>query len=158
MASRILGMGDIVSLVEKAQETIDYDAGKKLEQKIRRSTFTLQDFLEQLHQIKKMGSISDLLSMIPGMGSQLKDANVDNSALGRIEAIINSMTREERSKPVVIDGSRRKRIAAGSGTSVQDVNKLLKQFDSIKQMMKRMNKIAPKRGQAAAMRSFFSKA
>jgi len=156
MASRILGMGDIVSLVEKAQETIDYEKSKKLEQKLRKSTFTLQDFLEQLQQIKKMGSISDLLAMIPGMGSQMKDVTVDNSALGKIEAIINSMTQTERNKPVIIDGSRRKRIAAGSGTSVQDVNKLLKQFDSIKQMMKRMNKIAPRRGQAAAMRSFFS--
>jgi signal recognition particle subunit SRP54 len=156
MASRILGMGDIVTLVEKAQETIDYEKSKKLEQKLRKSTFTLQDFLEQLQQIKKMGSISDLLAMIPGMGSQMKDVTVDNSALGKIEAIINSMTKTERNKPVIIDGSRRKRIAAGSGTSVQDVNKLLKQFDSIKQMMKRMNKIAPRRGQAAAMRSFFS--
>ena len=149
-------MCDIVSLVEKAQETIDYEKSKKLEQKLRKSTFTLQDFLEQLQQIKKMGSISDLLAMIPGMGSQMKDVTVDNSALGKIEAIINSMTKTERNKPIIIDGSRRKRIAAGSGTSVQDVNKLLKQFDSIKQMMKRMNKIAPRRGQAAAMRSFFS--
>jgi signal recognition particle subunit SRP54 len=156
MASRILGMGDIVSLVEKAQETLDFDASKKLEKKIRKSTFTLQDFLDQLQQIKKMGPLSDLLSMIPGVGSQMKDVNVDNSALGKIEAIINSMTFAERDKPIIIDGSRRKRIAAGSGTSVQDVNKLLKQFDSIKQMMKRMNKIAPRRGQAAAMRSFFS--
>jgi signal recognition particle subunit SRP54 len=156
MASRILGMGDIVTLVEKAQETVDIEKSKKLERKIRKSIFTLQDFLEQLQQIKKMGSLSDLLAMIPGVGGQLKDMNVDNSALGKIEAMINSMTFEEREKPVIIDGNRRRRISAGSGTTVQDVNKLLKQFDSIKQMMKRMNKIVPRRGQAAAMKSFFS--
>jgi signal recognition particle subunit SRP54 len=156
MASRILGMGDIVTLVEKAQETVDIEKSRKLERKIRRSIFTLQDFLEQLHQIKKMGSLSDLLAMIPGVGGQLKDMNVDNGALGKIEAIINSMTVEEREKPVIIDGNRRRRISMGSGTTVQDVNRLLKQFDSIKQMMKRMNKMAPKRGQAAALKSFFS--
>jgi signal recognition particle subunit SRP54 len=149
-------MGDIVTLVEKAQETVDIEKSRKLERKIRRSIFTLQDFLEQLHQIKKMGSLSDLLAMIPGVGGQLKDMNVDNGALGKIEAIINSMTVEEREKPVIIDGNRRRRISMGSGTTVQDVNRLLKQFDSIKQMMKRMNKMAPKRGQAAALKSFFS--
>jgi len=156
MASRILGMGDIVTLVEKAQETLDVEKSKKLERKIRRSIFTLQDFLEQLQQIKKMGSLSDLLSMIPGMGGQLKDVNVDNKALVKIEAIIHSMTIEEREKPLIIDGNRRRRISTGSGTTVQDVNRLLKQFDSIKQMMKRMNKLAPRRGQAAALKSFFS--
>jgi signal recognition particle subunit SRP54 len=156
MASRILGMGDIITLVEKAQETVDVEKSKKLERKIRRSIFTLQDFLEQLQQIKKMGSLSDLLAMIPGVGGQLKDMDVDNGALAKIEAIINSMTIEEREKPVIIDGNRRRRISMGSGTTVQDVNKLLKQFDSIKQMMKRMNKMVPKRGQAAALKSFFS--
>ncbi|HEX7511570.1 MAG TPA: signal recognition particle protein, partial [Chitinivibrionales bacterium] len=105
---------------------------------------------------KKMGSLSDLMAMIPGMGGQIKDMNVDNKALGKIEAIINSMTMEEREKPVIIDGNRRRRISSGSGTTVQDVNRLLKQFDSIKQMMKRMNKMAPRRGQAAALKSFFS--
>jgi signal recognition particle subunit SRP54 len=156
MASRILGMGDIVSLVEKAQESVDAEKSKKLERKIRRSIFSLQDFLDQLQQIKKMGPLSDLLAMIPGVGSQLKDTDVDNKALARIEAIINSMTMEEREKPLIIDGNRRRRISAGSGTSVQDVNKLLKQFDSIKQMMKRMNKMIPRRGQAAALKSFFN--
>jgi signal recognition particle subunit SRP54 len=156
MASRILGMGDIVSLVERAQETVDIEKSKKLERKIRRSIFSLQDFLDQLQQIKKMGPLSDLLAMIPGVGSQIKDMDVDNKALARIEAIINSMTREEREKPLIIDGARRRRISLGSGTTVQDVNKLLKQFDSIKQMMKRMNKMVPRRGQAAALKSFFS--
>jgi signal recognition particle subunit SRP54 len=156
MSSRILGMGDIVTLVEKAQETVDIENSRKLERKIRKSIFTLQDFLDQLQQIKKMGSLSELLAMIPGVGSQLKDVNVDNSALAKIEAIINSMTVEEREKPAIIDGNRRRRISTGSGTTVQDVNRLLKQFDSIKQMMKRMNKIVPRRGQAAALKSFFS--
>ncbi|NLE01781.1 MAG: signal recognition particle protein [Fibrobacter sp.] len=153
MASRILGMGDIVSLVERAQETIDVEKSKKLERKIRKNIFTLQDFLDQLRQLKKMGPLSELLSMIPGVGSALKGADVDNNALNKIEAIICSMTKEEREKPHIIDGNRKKRIASGSGSSVQDVNKLLKQFDSMKVMMKRMNKIAGKRGQAAALRS-----
>ena len=156
MASRILGMGDIVTLVEKAQESFDIEKNKKLERKIKKSLFSLQDFLEQLQQIKKMGPLSDLLAMIPGMGGQLKDVNVDNNALTKIEAIINSMTVEEREKTSIIDGSRRRRISQGSGTTVQDVNRLLKQFDSIKQMMKRMNKIAPRRGQAAALKQIFS--
>lgn len=153
MASRILGMGDIVSLVERAQETIDIEKSKKIERKIRKNLFTLQDFLEQLRQIKKMGPLSDLLAMIPGVGNYLKDTEIDNSAFNKIEAIICSMTFEERDKPNIIDGSRKKRIALGSGTSVQDVNKLLKQFDTMKTMMKRMNKIAGKRGQSAALRS-----
>jgi len=155
MASRILGMGDIVSLVEKAQEVVDAEKSKKLERKIRKNAFSLQDFLEQLRQIKKMGSLQDLLAMIPGVGSQLQNTEVDAGALKRIEAIICSMTITEREKPTIIDGSRKRRISLGSGTSVQDVNKLLKQFDSMKTMMKRMNKIAGKRGQAAAMRNLF---
>lgn len=153
MSSRILGMGDIVSLVERAQETVDIEKSQKLERKIKKNLFTLQDFLDQLRQIKKMGPLSDLLSMIPGLGSQMKDVQVDNNALGKIEAIICSMTKEERDKPQIIDGNRKRRIATGSGTTVQDVNKLLKQFDSMKMMMKRMNKIAGKRGQAAALKS-----
>jgi len=153
MASRILGMGDIVSLVERAQETVDLEKTKKLEKKFRRNQFSLQDFLDQLRQIKKMGSLGDLLSMIPGIGSQLKDTDIDSGMMGKIEAIICSMTPKERDKPVIIDGSRKKRIAAGSGTTVQDVNKLLKQFDSMKVMMKRMTKIAGKRGANAAMRN-----
>ncbi len=153
MASRILGMGDIVSLVEKAQEVVDAEKSRKLERKIRKNAFTLQDFLDQLRQIKKMGSLQDLISMIPGVGTQLKDVDVDSNALKKIEAIICSMTIAERNKPGLIEGSRKRRISLGSGTSVQDVNKLLKQFDSMKTMMKRMNKIAGKRGQMAAMRN-----
>jgi signal recognition particle subunit SRP54 len=153
MASRILGMGDIVSLVERAQESVDEAQSKKLEKKIRRNLFTLQDFLDQLRQIKKMGPLGDLLAMIPGVGNQLKDANIDNNALGKIEAMICSMTVQEREKPVIIDGSRKKRIAAGSGTTVQEINKLLKQFDTMKTMMKRINKIAGKRGASAALRN-----
>jgi signal recognition particle subunit SRP54 len=152
MASRILGMGDIVSLVEKAQETVDIENTKKLEHKIRRNAFSLQDFLVQLRQIKKMGPLSDLLAMLPGIGSQLKDAAIDNDAFKSIEAIICSMTRQEREKPVIIDGNRRRRIATGSGTTVQDVNRLLKQFDSMKVMMRRLNKVSGKRGQAAALK------
>ncbi len=156
MASRILGMGDIVTLVEKAQENVDIEKNRQLERKIRRSIFTLQDFLEQLQGIKKMGSLSELLAMLPGVGGQLKNMDVDNGALSKIEAIIHSMTNEEREKPTIIDGNRRRRISAGSGTTVQDINRLLKQFDSIKQMMKRMNKMVPQRGQAAALKSLFS--
>jgi signal recognition particle subunit SRP54 len=155
MASRILGMGDIVSLVEKAQENFDLEKSKKLEKKFRKSTFSLQDFLDQLRQIKKMGPLSDLLAMIPGVGSQLAGAEVDEKALVRIEAMICSMTLEERERPIIIDGNRRKRISVGSGTTVQDLNKLLKQFDSMKTMMKRMNKIGAKRGQGAALKSMF---
>ncbi|MBD3422656.1 MAG: signal recognition particle protein [Chitinivibrionales bacterium] len=153
MASRILGMGDIVSLVEKAQETFDTEKSARLEKKIRKNAFTLQDFLDQLAQIKKMGPLSDLLAMIPGVGNQVKEEDIDNGALGKIEAVINSMTLQERTKPNIIDGSRKRRIAAGSGTTVQDVNRLLKQFDQMRSMMKRMNKIAGKRGQKAAMRN-----
>jgi signal recognition particle subunit SRP54 len=155
MASRILGMGDIVSLVEKAQENFDLEKSRKLEKKIRRSTFSLQDFLDQLRQIKKMGPMSDLLAMIPGMGGQIKETDIDNNALGKIEAMICSMTFEERDKPHIIDGNRRRRISVGSGTTVQDLNRLLKQFDSMKTMMKRMNKISSKRGQAAALKNMF---
>ncbi len=153
MSSRILGMGDIVTLVEKAQEVVDIEKSKKLERKIRKNAFTLQDFLEQLRQIKKMGSLQDLMSMIPGVGSQLKDVDVDPNSFKRIEAIICSMTFKERDKPKIIDGSRKRRISVGSGTSVQEVNKLLKQFSQMNSMMKRMNKIAGKRGHAAALKN-----
>ncbi len=154
MASRILGMGDIVSLVERAQETVDAEKSEKLEKKLRKNQFSLQDFLDQLRQIRKMGSMSELMSMIPGMGRpQAGTPEPDGKAMGRLEAIICSMSVVEREKPQIIDGNRRRRIANGSGTTVQDVNKLLKQFDNMKVMMKRVNKIAGKRGQAAAMRS-----
>ncbi len=138
MASRILGMGDIVSLVEKAQETLDVEKAKKLEQKLRRNEFTLEDFYDQLQQLKKMGPLEQLLGMIPGMGKQLRNVQVDEKALVRIEAIINSMTPEERRNPRIINGSRRKRIARGSGTRVQDVNQLLNQFEQMRKMIKRM--------------------
>ncbi len=153
MASRILGMGDIVTLVEKAQQDIDLEETKRLEKRVRRDQLTLQDFLDQLRQIKKMGSLGDILSMLPGMGAQVKDVDVDGKSLKRIEAAICSMTLEERRRPSIIDGSRRRRIARGSGTTVQEVNRLLKQFDTMKTMLKRMNKIARKRGQSAALRN-----
>ncbi|APF17568.1 signal recognition particle protein [Caldithrix abyssi DSM 13497] len=138
MASRILGMGDVVTLVEKAQETIDQEKAAKLEQKLRKAEFDLEDFLDQLQQIKKMGSLESILRMIPGVGSQLKNAQVDEKNLVRVEAIINSMTKEERRNPKILNGSRRKRIAMGSGTRVQDVNQLMRQFEQMKKMMKQM--------------------
>jgi signal recognition particle subunit SRP54 len=141
LASRILGMGDIVSFVEKAQENIDAEQVAKLEQKLRKQEFSLEDFYDQLQQIKKMGPIDQLLGMIPGMGSQLKKTEVDDRALVRIEAIINSMTFAERRNPKILNGSRRKRIAMGSGTRVQDVNQLLNQFGQMKKMMKKMKKM-----------------
>jgi signal recognition particle subunit SRP54 len=155
MASRILGMGDIVSLVEKAQENFDIEESRKLEKKFRKSTFSLQDFLDQLRQIKKMGSLADLIAMIPGAGPQLAGAEVDEKSLTRIEAMICSMTAEERDRPNIIDGNRRRRISTGSGTTVQDINKLLKQFDSMRAMMKRVSKIGSRRGQSAALKSIF---
>ena len=145
IASRILGMGDVVTLVEKAQQSIDIEKAEKLEKKLRRQEFTLEDFFDQLQQIKQMGPLQDILGMIPGMqGKALKGSNVDEHAMVRIEAIINSMTPEERKRPHVINGSRRRRIALGSGTSVQDVNRLLKQF----QMMQKMVKNITRRGMA----------
>lgn len=139
MASRILGMGDVVSLVEKAQQAVDVEQAARLEKKLRRQEFTLEDFLDQLEQIKKMGPLQDILAMIPGMQNKaLKNFNVDDKALIRVEAIINSMTLDERRSPQIINGSRRKRIANGSGTTVQDVNKLLNQFTMMQKMMKRM--------------------
>ncbi len=145
MASRILGMGDIVSFVEKAQETIDVENAQKMEQKLRRNEFTLEDFLDQIQQIKKMGPLDQLLGMIPGMGAQMRGVQVDDNAFKYIEAIIYSMTVQERRNPKILNGSRRKRIAMGSGTKVQDVNKLLNQFGQMKKMMKKMKRM-PKRG------------
>jgi len=140
MASRILGMGDVVTLVEKAQEVVDKEKAQKLEKKLRKAEFDLEDFLDQLQQIKKMGSLESILRMIPGVGSQLKNAQVDDRQLVRVEAIINSMTKEERRNPKILNGSRRRRIAVGSGTRVQDVNQLMRQFEQMKKMMKQMNK------------------
>jgi signal recognition particle subunit SRP54 len=139
MADRILGMGDIVSLVEKAQEQFDIDQARKLKKKIARNQFNFNDFLQQIQQIKKMGNVKDLAGMIPGVGKAIKDLDVDDDAFKSIESIIYSMTPQEREDPAVLNGSRRKRIAAGSGTSVQDVNRLIKQFDDTRKMMKMMS-------------------
>ena len=139
MADRILGMGDIVSMVEKAQEQFDAEEAKKLQKKISRNQFNFNDFLSQIQQIKKMGNIKDLASMIPGVGKALKDIDIDDDAFKGVEAIIYSMTAAEREDPALINGSRRKRIAEGSGTTVQDVNRLLKQFEESKKMMKMLS-------------------
>ena len=139
MADRILGMGDIVSLVEMAQEQFDAEEAKKLQKKISRNQFNFNDFLSQIQQIKKMGNIKDLASMIPGVGKALKDIDIDDDAFKGVEAIIYSMTAAEREDPALINGSRRKRIAEGSGTTVQDVNRLLKQFEESKKMMKMLS-------------------
>lgn len=140
IASRILGMGDIVTLVEKAQEHFDEDKAVKLEEKLRKSQFTFDDFLDQLREVKKMGSLSQVLGMIPGMNRLPANAEIDERSLVRVEAIIQSMTAEERVRPSIINGNRRRRIAGGSGTTVQDVNRLLKQFEEMQKMMKRLSK------------------
>lgn len=139
MASRILGMGDVLTLIEKAQSAVSEEEMKKLEKKFREASFTLDDFLVQFENMKKMGSISDLLGMIPGMGNmKISEKDIDESRIERFKAIIRSMTPEEREKPDIIKSSRRKRIADGSGTTIQDVNQLLKQFDQTRELMKRM--------------------
>ena len=140
MASRILGMGDIVTLAEKAQEQFDEDEAAKLEQKMRKNQFTLEDFYSQLQAIKKMGPLSSVMEMIPGLGKALRGVEIDDNSFVKIEAMIQSMTPEERQKPAIINGSRRKRIAGGSGTTVQDVNRLLKQFTDMQKMMKRLTR------------------
>lgn len=144
MAQRILGMGDVVSFVEKAQEQYDAEQAEKLQKKIRSEEFNLEDFLEQLERLKKMGSVRELLGMIPGVGRQIKDLDIDDDAFKHIEAIINSMTPLERRKPEIINGSRRRRIANGCGLEVRDVNQLLKQFRDMKKMMKTMTKLMGK--------------
>ena len=136
MADRILGMGDIVSLVERAQQQFDEEEAKRLEKKIRKNKFDFDDFMGQIQQIKKMGNIKDLAAMIPGVGKQIKDLDIDDDAFKGIEAIINSMTPKERQNPDIINQSRRKRIAAGSGTKLEDVNRLMKQFDQTRKMMR----------------------
>jgi signal recognition particle subunit SRP54 len=138
MADRILGMGDVVSLVERAQEQFDEEEARKLQKKIAKNQFGFDDFMKQIQQVKKMGSMKDLIGMIPGAGKAMKDVDIDDDAFNGIEAIINSMTPEERSTPAVINGSRKKRIAKGSGTSVQEVNQLMKQFNQMSKMMKMM--------------------
>ena len=138
MADRILGMGDIVSLVERAQQQYDEEEAKRLEAKIAKNQFDFDDFLAQIAQIKKMGNLKDLVSMIPGVGKMVKDLDISNDAFKGIEAIIHSMTPEERAKPSILDGSRRKRIADGSGTSVAEVNRLIQQFDQVSKVMRKM--------------------
>lgn len=138
MADRILGMGDIVSLVEKAQEQYDEEEARRLQKKIAKNQFDFNDFYTQIQQVKKMGNLKDLPSMIPGVGKQIKDLDIDDDAFKGIEAIIRSMTPQERGNPEIINGSRRARIAKGSGTTVQEVNKLLKQFDETRKMMRMM--------------------
>ena len=146
MASRILGMGDVLSLIEKAEAAIDQKNAQELERKIRESTFTLGDFLEQLRQLKKMGNLEQLMAMVPGMkAGALKDANVDEKQMAKIEAMILSMTPEERRRPEILNGSRRRRIAQGSGTTVEDLNKLIKQFEQMKKMMKQFSSGGGKR-------------
>ncbi len=139
IADRILGMGDVVSLVEKAQEQFDEEEAKKLQKKLAKDQFTLWDFYSQIQQIKKMGNIKELASMIPGMGKALRDIDIDNSSFKSIEAIIQSMTPQEREDPNLLNGSRRKRIAAGSGTTIAEVNRLVKQFEDMRKMMKSMS-------------------
>jgi len=140
MADRILGMGDIVSLVEKAEEQIDQEEARRLQKRIAKDQFDFNDFLKQLNSIKKMGNIKDLVGMIPGMGKMTKNLDIDNDAFKGIEAIIKSMTPDERSNPKILNGSRRKRIANGSGTNLQEVNRLIKQFGDTKKMMKMVQK------------------
>jgi len=141
MAQRILGMGDITSLVEKAQEQFDEEQAKKLESKIRKNKFDFADFKQQLEQIKKMGNLKDLMGMIPGVGKQIKDIDISDDSFKGIEAMINSMTPKERADPDLIDGSRRKRIAHGSGKDISEVNAFMKQFEQMRDMMKNMNKM-----------------
>ncbi len=138
MAERILGMGDVVSLVERAQEQYDEEEARKIQKKIAKNQFGFDDFLKQIHQIKKMGNMKDLIGMIPGAGKMMKDVDIDDDAFKGIEAIIHSMTPAERSQPSIINASRKKRIAKGSGTNVQEVNQLMKQFDQMSKMMKMM--------------------
>lgn len=160
MASRILGMGDVMSLIEKAQENVDEDKAKELEQKLRTQTFTLDDFLDQLQQVKKMGPLDEILKMMPGANKikGLDNAQVDESQMGRVEAVIYSMTLNERESPEIINASRKKRIATGSGTSIQEVNRLLKQFEEMKKMVKQMTNMqqkGKKKGKMPGFDAFF---
>jgi len=150
LASRILGKGDVISLVEKAQASFEDFETDELEEKLRKNKFDFDDFLKQIKVIKKMGSLSSLLGMIPGLGAKVKNAPIDDNALVKVEAIINSMTKEERGKPKVLNGNRRKRIARGSGTSIQDVNRLVKQFSEMQRMISNLSK----KGLPSSMRNF----
>ena len=143
MAGRILGMGDILSLVEKAEQAIESDRAQQLEERLRKEAFTFEDFLEQLQAVKRMGPLDQLMGMIPGAGKALKGVQLDDDAFKHVEAIINSMTRQERLQPQVLNGSRRRRIARGSGTTIQDVNRLIKQFQMMQKMMRQMSRARP---------------
>lgn len=153
MASRILGMGDVLSLVEKAQATFDEKKAREMERKIRQQEFTLEDFLDQMQQVRSMGPLEDLLGMIPGMGKQLKGVkpDIDEKEIGHIEAIIKSMTPDERRNPTLINGSRKKRIARGSGTKVQEVNRLLKQFEESRKLMKQFADMGSRKGKKGGL-------
>ncbi len=152
MADRILGMGDIVSLVERAQEQFDADQARLLQKKLAKNQFSFNDFLSQIQQIKKMGNLKDLAAMIPGMGKALKDIDIDDDAFKHIEAIIYSMTPAEREDPSLLNGTRRKRIADGSGTNIQEVNRLIKQFDDTRKMMRMVSTGKNMRGMMGNMR------
>ncbi|HEY3402879.1 MAG TPA: signal recognition particle protein [Ohtaekwangia sp.] len=154
MASRILGMGDVVTLVEKAQEAFDQEEAARLNKKIRKNQFDFNDFLSQLEQVKKMGNMKDLLGMIPGVGKAIKDVDIDDNSFKPVEAIIRSMTFEERENPDILNSSRKNRIAVGSGTSIQQVNQLLKQFSDMRKMMKTMNKMGGGKRALSALNPF----
>ncbi len=154
MAGRILGMGDVISLVEKAQQTFDEDEAKRLNAKMRKNQFDFNDFLKQLEQIKKMGNMKDMLGMIPGMGKAMKDVDINDDSFKPVEAIIRSMTLEERENPEKLNPSRKNRIAKGSGTSIQQVNQLLKQFEDMRKMMKMMNKMGGGKRALSALNPF----
>lgn len=154
MAGRILGMGDVVGLVEKAQQTFDEEEAKRINARLRKNQFDFNDFLTQLEQIKKMGNLKDLMSMIPGVGKAMKGIDVDDNSFKPVEAIIRSMTKQERENPDIINGSRKDRIAKGSGTSVPQVNQLLKQFSDMRKMMKTMNKMGGAKRAMSAMNPF----
>jgi signal recognition particle subunit SRP54 len=148
MASRILGMGDMLTLIEKAQSSIDVDKAKEMERKMRTAEFTFEDFLDQMEQVKKLGPLDQLLDMMPGMNKMkgLKDVKVDDKQMGRVVAIVKSMTTEEKRKPELLNLNRRKRIALGSGTTIQDVNRLIKQFDEMRKMMKQFSGMMGSKG------------
>ncbi|MBJ6142622.1 signal recognition particle protein [Hymenobacter sp. BT559] len=151
MAQRILGMGDVISLVERAQQQFDEDEAKRINAKIRKNQFDFNDFLGQLEQIKKMGNLKDLVGMIPGASKMMKDVEIDDDAFKPVESIIKSMTKQERAQPDLINGSRRRRLAAGSGTDIQQVNALMKQFEDMRKMMRTMNKMSQTKGGMAQM-------
>ena len=143
MASRILGMGDIVSLVEKAQLTYNAEEAERMDKRLRKNEFNFEDFMKQINQIKKMGNLKDLMGMIPGVGKAMKDIDISDDSFKHIEAMIQSMTVKERQNPEIIDGNRKKRIAAGSGNTIIEVNKLMKQYEEMRKMIKSMNKMRP---------------